>query len=47
MNGFVILYVITIAIAIYDSWSLGIIKAQLDIIEKNITDEENKNDKLF
>ncbi|MBQ2349720.1 MAG: hypothetical protein II393_00355 [Cytophagales bacterium] len=44
MNGltmdFVILYFICMIILIFDSINLGIIKAQLDIIESKLNNEE-------
>ena len=43
-NDFIILYVMTIGILIYDSVTLGIIKAQLDNLEKNIKNKEQTND---
>ena len=39
--NFLILYVISIVILIFDSINLGIIKAQLDIIESKLNEEEN------
>lgn len=38
--NFLILYVISIVILIFDSINLGIIKAQLDIIESKLNNEE-------
>lgn len=38
--NFVILYVISIVILIFDSINLGVIKAQLDIIESKLNNEE-------
>lgn len=40
MNEFVILYVISMVTLIFDSIHLGIIKAQLDIIESKLNNEE-------
>ena len=39
MNEFTILYFICVIILIYDSWSLGVIKAQLDNIEELLEDK--------
>ena len=39
--NFVILYVISMVVLIFDSINLGIIKAQLDIIESKLDEEEN------
>lgn len=41
MNEFVILYVISMGVLIFDSINLGIIKAQLDIIQSKLNEEEN------
>lgn len=38
--NFLILYVISIVILIFDSINLGIIKAQLDIIESKLNEED-------
>ncbi len=38
--NFLILYVISIVILIFDSINLGIIKAQLDIIESKLNNKE-------
>lgn len=40
--NFVILYVISVTILIFDSINLGIIKAQLDIIENKFINKEEK-----
>jgi hypothetical protein len=39
-NKFIILYVMTIGILFYDSFMIGIMKAQLDIIEKYLKEED-------
>lgn len=38
--NFVILYLICMVVLIFDSINLGIIKAQLDIIESKLNNEE-------
>ena len=40
MNEFVILYVITIGILIFDSITLGLISAKLDILKDEIEGKE-------
>ncbi len=40
MNEFVILYVITIGILIFDSITLGLISAKLDILEAKVEEKE-------
>lgn len=40
-RNFLILYVISMVTLIFDSINLGIIKAQLDIIESKLNEEEN------
>ena len=40
-RNFLILYVISMVVLIFDSINLGIIKAQLDIIESKLNEEEN------
>lgn len=41
MNEFVILYVISMSVLIYDSWSIGRIQAKLDTILNKLNEEEN------
>lgn len=40
MNEFVILYVITIAILIFDSITMGMISAKLDDLEAKVDEKE-------
>ena len=40
MNEFVILYIITIGILIFDSITLGLISAKLDILQAEIDEKE-------
>lgn len=40
-RNFLILYVISMVVLIFDSINLGVIKAQLDIIESKLNEEEN------
>lgn len=40
MNEFVILYVITIGILIFDSITLGLISAKLNILEAKVEEKE-------
>lgn len=40
MNEFIILYVITIGILIFDSITLGMISAKLDILQAEIEEKE-------
>lgn len=39
-RNFLILYVISMVVLIFDSINLGIIKAQLDIIESKLDEED-------
>ena len=40
-RNFIILYVISMVVLVFDSINLGIIKAQLDIIQSKLDEEEN------
>ena len=40
MNEFVILYIITIGILIFDSITLGLLSAKLDILEAKVEEKE-------